>query len=70
MRMFHPSVVLVLLMSVASLTACGNKGNLVKPTPPATEETPDTKPDASDAAQKPRAPEDAAQKTAQDSGGH
>jgi predicted small lipoprotein YifL len=60
-----PAVLLPLLLSSA-LSACGNKGNLVKPTPSAL-----PPPEKTDSTQTPPStPPDAEQKPAQDSGGH
>ena len=69
MRLSRLPAVLIPLMLASALAACGNKGNLVKPTPSAlpppektdsSQASPSTSPPASDAEQKP----------AQDSGGH
>jgi predicted small lipoprotein YifL len=44
MRSFRPYFIFVSLILVLALSACGNKGDLVKPTPPATP-TPPAAPD-------------------------
>ena len=49
MRMLRFSAVLLPLMLASALSACGSKGDLVKPTPPAT----DQQPAASDTTPKP-----------------
>jgi predicted small lipoprotein YifL len=49
MRMFRPLAALILLTLVVSLSACGNKGDLVKPTSPGAQ-APSAQPPAPDAA--------------------
>ena len=64
MHMYRPIAALLTLLLATALSACGNKGNLVKPTPAVT--PPEQKTDTS---QTPAAT-DAEPKPAQDSGGH
>ena len=66
MHMYRPIAILLVLLLASALSACGNKGNLVKPTP-AKLPPPEQKTD--DASQTPSAT-DATPKPAQDSGGH
>jgi len=70
MRKLHLFAVLLSMTLASALTACGNKGNLVKPTPkpeqqPATQSTPA----ASDSTPKP-AESGTTPAASQDSGGH
>ncbi len=63
MRMLRLSALLVSLALASALSACGNKGNLVKPTPATI-----PPPEKTDSSQTPTATD--ADKPAQDSGGH
>jgi putative lipoprotein len=57
MRSFRPYFIFISLAIALLLSACGNKGDLVKPTPPATQ-------------QQPAAPDAATPKPAQDPAQH